>query len=130
MNGRKAYHIPLGVIFIVPFLMSIGLFFIPESPRWLVLVGKNEQAEKSLLWMRPNPANVPNEVAEMKAAIDAEKAVNASTSFMDIWRNPVDRRRTLLSIAAVSTQAASGAMFVIAYGTYFFQVSCKCFYLT
>ncbi|EMD58953.1 hypothetical protein COCSADRAFT_153717 [Bipolaris sorokiniana ND90Pr] len=123
MNGRKAYHIPLGVIFIVPFLMSIGLFFIPESPRWLVLVGKNEQAEKSLLWMRPNPANVPNEVAEMKAAIDAEKAVNASTSFMDIWRNPVDRRRTLLSIAAVSTQAASGAMFVIAYGTYFFQMA-------
>lgn len=130
MNGRKAYLIPLGVVFIVPFLMSIGLFFIPESPRWLVLVGKNQQAEKSLLWMRPNPASVPGEVAEMKAAIDAEKAVNANTSFMDIWRNPVDRRRTLLSIAAVSTQAASGAMFVIAYGTYFFQVSCKGFNLT
>ncbi|KAJ5058521.1 general substrate transporter [Bipolaris maydis] len=123
MNGRKAYLIPLGVVFIVPFLMSIGLFFIPESPRWLVLVGKNQQAEKSLLWMRPNPASVPGEVAEMKAAIDAEKAVNANTSFMDIWRNPVDRRRTLLSIAAVSTQAASGAMFVIAYGTYFFQMA-------
>lgn len=130
MNGRKSYLIPLGVIFIVPFLMSVGLFFIPESPRWLVLVGKNEQAEKSLLWMRPNPANVHIEVVEMKAAIDAEKAVNASASFMDIWRNPVDRRRTLLSIAAVSTQAASGAMFVIAYGTYFFQVSRKGFDLT
>jgi SP family sugar:H+ symporter-like MFS transporter len=122
-NGREAYLIPLGVIFIVPVLMSIGLFFIPESPRWLVLVDKKEQAEKALLWMRPHPESVPEEIAEMQAAIDAEKAVNASANFIDIWKDPVDRRRTLLSIAVVTTQAASGAMFVIAYGTYFFQAS-------
>lgn len=123
INGRNSYIIPLGTIFIVPFLMSIGLFFIPESPRWLILVEKREQAEKALLWMRPHAESVPEEVAEIQAAIDAEKAVKASANFIDIWRDPIDRRRTLLSIAAISTQAASGAMFMIAYGTYFFQVS-------
>lgn len=40
-----------------------------------------------------------------------------------MWRNPVDRRRTLLAIGAVNTQAASGAMFMIAYGTYFFEMA-------
>jgi len=123
MNGRNSYIIPLGMIFIVPVLMSLGLFFIPESPRWLILVEKPAQAEKALLWMRPHPESVPGEVAEIQAAIDAEKAVKSSANFLDIWKDPVDRRRTLLAIAAVSTQAASGAMFVIAYGTYFFQVS-------
>ena len=122
INGRNAYIIPLGTIFIIPFLISIGLFFIPESPRWLILVEKREQAEKALLWMRPHPESVPGEVAEIRAAIDAEKAVKATANFLDIWKDPVDRRRTLLAVAAVSTQAASGAMFVIAYGTYFFQV--------
>ena len=122
MDGRNAYIIPLGTIFIVPFLMSIGLFFIPESPRWLILVEKQQAAKKALLWMRPHPESVPDEVAEIQAAIDAEKAVKASANFMDIWRDPVDRRRTLLAIGAVTTQAASGAMFIIAYGTYFFQV--------
>ena len=123
MNGRNSYIIPLGMIFIAPVLMSLGLFFIPESPRWLILVEKPAQAEKALLWMRPHPESVPGEVAEIQAAIDAEKAVKSSANFLDIWKDPVDRRRTLLAIAAVSTQAASGAMFVIAYGTYFFQVS-------
>ncbi|EOA90375.1 hypothetical protein ACJQWK_07847 [Exserohilum turcicum] len=123
MDGRNAYIIPLGTIFIVPFLMSIGLFFIPESPRWLILVEKQQAAKKALLWMRPHPESVPEEVAEIQAAIDAEKAVKASANFMDIWRDPVDRRRTLLAIGAVTTQAASGAMFIIAYGTYFFQIA-------
>ncbi|USP78248.1 general substrate transporter [Curvularia clavata] len=123
INGRNSYIIPLGTIFIVPFVMSIGLFFIPESPRWLILVEKKEQAEKALLWMRPHPESVADEIAEIQAAIDAEKAAKNSANFMDIWKDPVDRRRTLLSIAAISTQAASGAMFMIAYGTYFFQMA-------
>jgi SP family sugar:H+ symporter-like MFS transporter len=123
MEGRNSYIIPLGTIFIVPVFLSIGLFFIPESPRWLMLMDKQAQAEKSMLWMRPHPESVPGELAEIQAAIDAEKATKESANFLDIWRDPVDRRRTLLAIAAVSTQAASGAMFMIAYGTYFFQVS-------
>jgi SP family sugar:H+ symporter-like MFS transporter len=123
MEGRNSYIIPLATIYFVPVVISIGLFFIPESPRWLMLMDKPEQASRSMLWMRPDPATVPEELAEIKAAIDAEKATKHSANFMDIWRDPVDRRRTLLSIAAISTQAASGAMFMIAYGTYFFQMA-------
>lgn len=40
-----------------------------------------------------------------------------------MFRNPVDRRRTICAVAAVNTQAASGAMYMIAYGTYFFQMA-------
>jgi SP family sugar:H+ symporter-like MFS transporter len=122
MEGRNSYVIPLGTIFIVPVFLSTGLFFIPESPRWLMLMDKQAEAEKSMMWMRPQPESVPGELAEIQAAIDAEKAIKEHANFLDIWRDPVDRRRTLLAVAAVSTQAASGAMFVIAYGTYFFQV--------
>lgn len=122
MNGRMSYLIPLATIYIVPVFMSIGLFFIPESPRWLMLVNKQEQATKAMAWMRPDPNTVHEEIAEIHAAIEAEKATKDSANFLDIWRDPVDRRRTLLAIAAVSTQAASGAMFMIAYGTYFFSV--------
>jgi len=122
MAGRESYLIPLGTIYIVPAFMSVAMLFIPESPRWLLLVNKQEQARNAMLWMRPDPETVPEELAEIQAAIDAEKATKDSANFIDIWRDPVDRRRTLLAIAAVSTQAASGAMFMIAYGTYFFQV--------
>jgi SP family sugar:H+ symporter-like MFS transporter len=123
MHGRNSYLIPLATIYAVPVIITIGLFFIPESPRWLMLVDKPEQASKSMLWLRPDQAAVPEELAEIQAAIDMEKATKSTANFIDIWKDPVDRRRTLLSIAAISTQAASGAMFMIAYGTYFFQMA-------
>jgi SP family sugar:H+ symporter-like MFS transporter len=123
MEGKNSYIIPLATIYFVPVVITIGLFFIPESPRWLMLLDKQEQASKAMLWLRPDPATVPEELAEIQAAIDVEKATKHTANFMDIWRDPVDRRRTLLSIAAISTQAASGAMFMIAYGTYFFQMA-------
>ncbi|KAF2250952.1 general substrate transporter [Trematosphaeria pertusa] len=121
--GKDSYLIPLGIIYVVPVLMSIGLFFIPESPRWLLLVEKNDQARRSLMWMRPHQDAVQEEMDDIQAAILAEKELATSASFIDIWKNPVDRRRTLLAVAAVSIQAASGAMFMIAYGTYFFEMA-------
>jgi heme A synthase len=56
---------------------------------------------------------VDAEFAEMKAAIDAEKLLAVNTEIIDIWRNPIDRRRTLLAVGAVTLQAASGAMYMI-----------------
>ena len=89
------------------------MIFIPESPRWLLLQNKEEPARKALKWLRPYSELVDGELAEMKAAIDAEKDLAQSTEIIDIWRNPVDRRRTLLAVGAVSLQAASGAMYMI-----------------
>jgi len=37
---------------IVPLLLFIGLFFIPETPRYLLLKDKESVAKKSLQWLR------------------------------------------------------------------------------
>lgn len=34
--SRASYLIPLGLIYIAPFFIAVGLLFIPESPRWLM----------------------------------------------------------------------------------------------
>jgi MFS transporter, SP family, sugar:H+ symporter len=113
LPGRPSYLIPLGVIYVVPALMSVGLFFIPESPRWLALMDRDEMALKSLLWMRPQDGDITEEFEEIRAAIKVEKESKNAAAWMDLWRDPVDRRRTLLAVAAISIQAASGAMFII-----------------
>jgi hypothetical protein len=113
IKSKQAYIIPLGIVYVVPGILAIGMLFIPESPRWLLQMDREEAARKSLKWLRPFPELVDAELAEMKAAIDAEKHIAVNVEIIDIWRNPIDRRRTLLAVGAVSLQAASGAMYMI-----------------
>jgi hypothetical protein len=110
---KSAYLIPLGMIYIVPVFLVVALFFIPESPRWLILMGRYEAGVASLRWMRPAGSPVEEEAAEIKAAIDRERELGSSVSTWDMFTNPIDRRRTVLAVCAVTLQAASGSMFII-----------------
>jgi MFS transporter, SP family, sugar:H+ symporter len=124
IEGKNSYLIPLGIIYVVPALMSVGLFFIPESPRWLMQHGKREAAIKSLRWLRPyDEAAVQREVADIDEALRTEQEMANKTGIWDMFANPIDRRRTWLAVGAISVQGASGAMYMIAYGTYFFKMA-------
>jgi hypothetical protein len=110
---KSAYLIPLGLIYVVPAFLSIGMFFIPESPRWLILNNRYEEGRKALAWLRPDGYDVDAEASEIKAAIDKEKELSSGVGPLDMIKNPVDRRRTILAVCAVTLQAASGSMFII-----------------
>ncbi|KAK6384203.1 hypothetical protein LTR65_009775 [Meristemomyces frigidus] len=126
LSSKASYLIPLGLIYVIPFFIAIGLFFIPESPRWLMEKGKTEKARKSLLWLRPSKDAVDTELFSIQEAIDEAQANSGKALFFEMFRGQ-DLRRTMLAVGAVNTQAASGAMFMIAYGTYFFEMAGKPF---
>jgi SP family sugar:H+ symporter-like MFS transporter len=115
-TSKNAYIISLGIVHVVPLILSIGLFFIPESPRWLLATGKEAKAEQALQRLRPRGWAVSTEFQQMKDALEAERQIQSGVGIVDLFRNPIDRRRTFLSIASVTSQAASGSMFIIAYG--------------
>jgi hypothetical protein len=101
------------MIYIVPVVIFVALWFIPESPRWLILQGRYEDGLKSLNWLRPDGADIDAELAEIRQAIDIEKTLASGVGMLDMFKNPVDRRRTMISVCAVLLQAASGSMFII-----------------
>ena len=57
--------------------------------------------------------NIDGELLEIEASHAAEMDTSSSASWFDMFRDPIDRRRTMLAVAGVSTQAASGAFFMI-----------------
>ncbi|EMC96383.1 hypothetical protein BAUCODRAFT_473149 [Baudoinia panamericana UAMH 10762] len=122
LGGKKSYLIPLGVVYAVPVVIAVGLFFIPESPRWLMESNQRERAQKSLMWLRPNKDGIESELFGIQEAIEEAKANSGKALFFEMFRG-TNLRRTMLAVGAVNTQAASGAMFMIAYGTYFFQIA-------
>ncbi|RYP45268.1 hypothetical protein DL768_008384 [Monosporascus sp. mg162] len=75
--------------------------------------GRVEEGRKALHWLRPHGAKIEVELEEIKDAIAREREMGSSVGVVDMFKNPIDRRRTFLSIFGVTTQAASGSMFVI-----------------
>jgi len=121
--SKQCYIIPLGVLFVVPAVLSLGLIFLPESPRYLMYTGSEEAARHNMRRLRGpqfTDVMIEEEIAEMRQSIDMQKQMAKSVKVLDMFRG-TDLRRTVLSVCTVACQAASGSMFLIAYGTVFFQ---------
>ncbi|XP_058090515.1 sugar transporter ERD6-like 5 isoform X9 [Magnolia sinica] len=57
----------LALIGIIPCLVQLlGLFFIPESPRWLAKMGKQNEFESALRILRGKDADISHEVDEIR----------------------------------------------------------------
>ncbi|KAJ9213683.1 hypothetical protein DTO166G4_4765 [Paecilomyces variotii] len=54
-TGRISWRLQLGSAFIPSFILGVGIFFCPESPRWLMKHGKHAQGFQSMLRLRAHP---------------------------------------------------------------------------
>ncbi|RMJ18407.1 hypothetical protein BHE90_001271 [Fusarium euwallaceae] len=53
--GRIAWRLELGSAFIPAFILAAGIYFCPESPRWLMKHGRHAEAWKSMCKLRAHP---------------------------------------------------------------------------
>ncbi|KAL1976197.1 hypothetical protein VTN31DRAFT_2479 [Thermomyces dupontii] len=122
---KTSYQIPLACLYIVPTFLFIGLFFVPESPRWLLHQGKESQARQAFEKLRRGAVDDTTfeiEWAEMVKGVEEEKSLATSVSVIDMFKG-VDLRRTLLCYGMIACQTASGVWFLIGYQTYFLTVA-------
>jgi len=63
------WHWMLGIIAIPGALFFVGVFALPDSPRWLMMRGRKEEATRVLLKLRGNPKIVAQEEQEIAAQL-------------------------------------------------------------
>ncbi|XP_019152502.1 PREDICTED: sugar transporter ERD6-like 6 isoform X2 [Ipomoea nil] len=111
----------LAVIGILPCLVLIpGLFFIPESPRWLAKMGLTEDFETSLQVLRGFDADITVEVNEIKRSLASSTSRRTAVRFADLKQ----RRYWLplmIGIGLLCLQQLSGTNGVIFYSSNIFQ---------
>lgn len=123
-NDSGSYRIPLAIQFAWALILSGGMFFLPETPRFFVKKGKDAQALKSLVFLRRLPADDPNliaELEEMKGNYEYEKSLGTA-SYLECFKGTIGKR-TITGIILQSLQQLVGINFIIYYGTSYFAAN-------
>ena len=106
----------LGLGAVPGILLAIGMFYLPESPRWLLKSGRETEAANVLKRVRGS-ADVIAEIADIKADLKLERDTIG-------WRQllgPTFRRPMLLGVGLAIFQQITGINTVIYYAPTIFQ---------
>ncbi|KAH8841771.1 hypothetical protein MCOR27_010563 [Pyricularia oryzae] len=102
MEGDASWRIPSGLMALLPVLIAPALYFIDESPRWLVSVGRADEARANLARTHvggdiDHPL-IAFEMSEIEETIRAEQSAKESTSWSDLWATKGNRHRLWITI--------------------------------
>jgi sugar porter (SP) family MFS transporter len=127
------YRIPIAVQFAWGIILAVGLFLLPESPRYYVKKGNVERARESLTSLRGKNTDsvyIENELAEIIANAEYEKRVIPNTGYFGSWMNcfsgslweaKSNLRRTILGTSLQMMQQWTGVNFIFYYSTPFLK---------
>ncbi|KAG5394544.1 hypothetical protein IGI04_024507 [Brassica rapa subsp. trilocularis] len=100
-------------------IQAIGLFFVPESPRWLAKVGTEKELENSLLRLRGRDADISHEASEIQLMTRMVES-DSKSSFSDLFQRKY-RHTLVVGIGLMLIQQFSGSAAVISYASTIFR---------
>ena len=85
---QGGWRFMLGLAAIPSIVMYLGFLQLPESPRWLAMQGKTEEAREVLETMRESPAIAALELAEILESIPKSRRRDQSTTETETESEP------------------------------------------
>ncbi|KAJ4305061.1 hypothetical protein N0V90_000591 [Kalmusia sp. IMI 367209] len=127
-TSDTSWRVPTALQAMMPFIQIVGVWFLPESPRWLCSKGRFDEAFGVLakvilsLYVLLDWANtlqyhangnaddhfVKNEFREIQETIQLEKENAKSTGWLALVQTPGNRKRVLLILLVSFYSQASG----------------------
>ncbi|TID23630.1 monosaccharide transporter [Venturia nashicola] len=132
-RNTGSYRIPIALQMLWALILAIGLFLLPESPRYFVKRGRLDKAAIALGKIRGQAQDsdyIQQELAEIVANHEYELQVIPQGSYINSWMNcfrgslfvsSSNLRRTILGTSLQMMQQWTGVNFIFYFGTTFFQ---------
>ncbi|KZL80229.1 sugar transporter [Colletotrichum incanum] len=92
------WRIPVLIQITLPVMALPGFVMAPESPRWLISVGRVEQATEILSTQHAGGNKNDPLVHEIQAAINEKKEACTNASYADMFKTPGNRHRLFISV--------------------------------
>jgi len=102
------------VLIAFPVMLAVAMFFMPESPVYLVSKGRNKEAEKSLQWLRGPNYDVAKEVADLQEENEKRNQIG-SVTLKEIATNAAYLKPLAVVVILMLLQQFSGINVVIFY---------------
>ncbi|KAF8165952.1 monosaccharide importer [Crassisporium funariophilum] len=124
-QSHSSWRIPIAVQFAWAAVLGGGMIFLPESPRYLLLKGRESAARSALgrlLTKSADSVEVEEEYQEIQTALKLEQDVGSS-SYAACFKNNENRNgfRTMTGMMLQAWQQLTGINFIFYYGTTFFK---------
>ncbi|UQC85499.1 sugar transporter [Colletotrichum lupini] len=114
-QDSRAYRIPFGLFYVIPSIVLALIWFIPESPRWLLLRDRVEEARKAHHLLREGTMSendISNEFAKIQQSLLDEPEQGRTKELFQ----GVNRKRTAIAVGMSFFQQATGQAFASQYG--------------
>lgn len=94
----SAFRVVFAGAWAFPLVLALGLPFVSESPYWLVMKGKHDQARKSLLRLHPAGEDVEVHLLNIQHTVELElRQKSEAGSLIDCFKG-TDLRRTMITL--------------------------------
>jgi hypothetical protein len=105
-------------------IAALFVWFMPESPWWLVNKGREEKALRSLQHLGHSSASGDDikRLANIKLTLQEIQQETEGVTYFECFRKS-NFRRTIISIAPLSVQMFTGIVFAASYSTYYAQLA-------
>jgi sugar porter (SP) family MFS transporter len=120
-TGKIAWRLQLGSAFIPAVPLAIGIFFCPESPRWLMKKDRYPEAYRSLLRLRHSSLQAARDLYYIHVQLVEESKIIHGTNyfvrFSELFTIPRVRRATLASFTVMLAQQMCGINIIAFYSS-------------
>ncbi|KAF2645508.1 general substrate transporter [Massarina eburnea CBS 473.64] len=123
MTTTGSYRIPTAVQLIFPIFVLAFLYWVPESPRWLMRRSKTTRCTAALSQLRADDKSYQPDadILLIQNSLALEASQFDESSWWDLIKDPIERRKVIYSAGALVAQQINGIQWFYYFGTVFSQ---------